>query len=226
MAKKGKPTGTETQRFIDIAEIKENVVVLKDGTLRGVLLVPSVNFALKSEIEQDALIAGYRDLINSLEYPVQVVIQSRKLNLEQYIQSLRDLEKVQQNELLKAQMVSYREFIKEILEIGQIMTKRFYVVVPFSPYSRKQKSFFTKLKEVLTPGQTIKVSQKFFEQYRKELETRMGQVQGSLVSLGLGNVQQIDTRGLIELYYNAYNPISSAAQPLKDTDQLRVETNF
>lgn len=221
----GSKIKAESQKYLDISEIKENAVVLKDGTLRGVLLVSSINFALKSEVEQNALISGYMEMINSFEYPIQVVIQSRKLNLDRYMQNLQTLEKDQKNELLKAQMSSYRAFIRELLEIGQIMTKRFYVVVPYSPFSNKQKNFFQKFQEVFTPGKSIKVSKKYFEKYKNELDIRIGQVQGSLSSLGL-NAVVLDTQSLIELYYNAYNPMTSAAQPLEDINKLRVESNF
>jgi hypothetical protein len=212
-----------TQKYIDIAEIKEDVVVMKDGTLRAVLLVSSINFALKAQEEQDALIAGYMDFLNSFKYPFQIVIQSRKLNMDQYLGSLRVLEKNQTNELLKGQMASYREYVRELVEIGEIMTKRFFVVVPYSPGTEdgKRKSWFQKFQEVFTPGQVIKISRKSFEEYSRELGIRVDQVIGQLGSMGLQSVR-LDTQSLIELYYNAYNPSTSESQQLGDLNEIQI----
>lgn len=220
MAKKS--TSPATHQYLDIAEIKEDVVVMKDGTLRAVVLVSSINFALKAEVEQNALIAGYMELINSFQYPVQVVIQSRRLNMDKYLTSISELERTQKNELLKTQMKSYREFVKQLLEIGEIMTKRFYMVIPFFPYEGKQKSFLSKLKEAFIPGEVIRISRKNFDEYKNELQIRTGQVLGSLNSLGL-NAVVLDTQSLIELYYNAYNPTTSASEPLVDINKLGIE---
>lgn len=220
MAKKS--TLPPTHQYLDIAEIREDVVVMKDGTLRAVVLVSSINFALKAEVEQNALIAGYMELINSFQYPVQVVIQSRKLNMDKYLSSIVELERTQKNELLKTQMKSYREFVKQLLEIGEIMTKRFYMVIPFFPYEGKQKGFFTKLKQAFIPGEVIRISRSNFDEYKNELQIRTGQVLGSLNSLGL-NAVVLDTQSLIELYYNAYNPSTSAAEPLADINKLGIE---
>ena len=143
--------GMPTQRFIDIAEIKGDVVVMKDGTLRAVVIVSSINFALKSTDEQEAIISSYMQLLNSLDHPLQVVIQSRRMNIEKYLDALKEQEKKQQNELLKAQIIDYREFINQLVELGDIMSKRFFVVIPFDPLSDKQKGFFARFKEALSP---------------------------------------------------------------------------
>ena len=138
--------GPSTQRFLDIAEIRENVVVLKDGTLRAVMMVSSINFALKSEDEQQAIIQGYMQFLNGLEYPIQVVIQSRKMNIDGYLGRLKTQEETITNELLKAQIRDYTSFINELVELGEIMQKRFFVVVPFDPLQDKQKNFMSKEK--------------------------------------------------------------------------------
>jgi len=163
------------------------------------------------------------DFLNSFIYPFQIVIQSRKLNLEKYLGNLEVLEKEQKNQLLKEQMGSYRTYVKELIEIGDIMTKKFYVILPFSPYAAKKKNFFVKLKELFTPGSVIKVSKKSFIDYKRELDIRVGQVLGSLNTMGL-NAVRLDTQSLIEVYYNAYNPVSSASQPLEDIRELQVES--
>src|SRR6185295_14391513 len=107
MARKAGNSTKSTQRFLEIAEVKEDVVVMKDGTLRVVLLVSSINFALKSEDEQTAIIQGYMSFLNSLDFPLQVVIQSRRLNIQGYLDKLVELEKTQTNDLLRMQTAEY-----------------------------------------------------------------------------------------------------------------------
>src|SRR3989338_9251921 len=119
-----------TQTYLPIAEIKDGTVLLKDGTLRAVLMVSSINFALKSEDEQNALISAYVGFLNSIDFPIQIVVQSRKLQIGPYLEKLGEIERAQTNELLKVQIADYRAFVTELIEIGQIMTKRYYVVVP------------------------------------------------------------------------------------------------
>src|SRR3989338_7914124 len=129
-----KPTAS-TKRFLDIAEIKEDVVVLKDGTMRAVLLCSSINFALKSDDEQQAIIQAYMQFLNALEYPIQIVMQSRRLNIDPYLETLIKSEKEQKNDLLRVQIIEYRNFISEMVKLGDIMSKRFYLVVPFDTLS-------------------------------------------------------------------------------------------
>jgi len=210
-----------TQQYLDIAEIKEDVVILKDGTLRTVLLASSVNFALKSTDEQNALIQGYMEFINSLNQPLQIVIQSRKLDVEGYLNRLKEAQKKQTNELLKMQIVNYIAYIKELVEIGEIMTKRFYIVISYNPSGEKKKNFFSRLSEALRPGAIIKVKREQFLKYKEEMYLTVSNIQGSLKSIGLDTVV-LDTQGLIELYYNSYNPKTSLNQTLKDVSQLEL----
>lgn len=220
MAKKS--TTASTQRYLDIAEIKENCVILKDGSLRGVVLVSSVNFALKSEDEQNALVAGYVEFLNSFEYPFQIIIQSRKLNIDAYLNQLRDQQKKLTNDLLRIQVAAYIQYVQELIELGQIMTKRFFVVVPYYPGTGKARSFWDRLKELFMPGSAITLQRDTFVKYRKELDLRVGRVVGQLQSMGIASVA-LDTQGMIELYYTVYNPKISSVQPLTDVTSLQVE---
>ena len=222
MARKAKRTTKSTQRFLEIAEIKEDVVILKDGTLRTVLLVSSINFALKSEEEQTAIIQSYMSFLNSLDFPLQILIQSRKLNIGKYLDHLGELEKEQANDLLKMQTAEYRQYIRELVEMGEIMNKRFYVVVPYDPLSDSQKGFFKRLLEALRPTIIVKVSQERFRRHRHELMQRTEHIISGLNSMSL-EVAVLDTQSLIELYYNTYNPELAALSPMVDTGQLRVE---
>ncbi len=218
---KPKP-GPSTVRFLDIAEIRDDVVVLKDGTLRVVLLVSSINFALKSEDEQEAIISAYVSFLNALDHSLEIVIQSRKLNIEKYRLELREREKTQTNELLKAQIVDYQSFIKDLVELGEIMSKRFYVVVPFDPFTAKKKGFFTRFREILSPGVAIKLKEKQFQDRKAELMIRVNNIVSGLTSMSL-TAAQLDTQTLIELYYSIYNPQTAETQKLADVAKIQVE---
>jgi len=210
-----------TQKYVDIGEIKEDTVVMRDGTMRAVLLVSSINFALKSEEEQNATISSYVSFLNNISFPLQIIIQSRELNIEEYIIRLREKEKEQTNELLKMQTADYIAYIQELVDMSRIMNKRFYVVVPYNPLSDKQKGFFARLFDLFRPDSAVKMRDKAFNNRRKELNRRVDNVLGGLTSMGLSAVQ-LDTQSLIELYYNTYNPITSANEKLVKTEKLRV----
>ena len=210
-----------TQQYIDIAEIKEDTVVMRDGTLRAVILVSSINFALKSEDEQNAIISAYVSFLNNIDFPLQIVIQSRELNIDNYLNTLREKGKEQTNELLKIQTSEYIQYINELIAMSKIMNKRFYIIVPYNPLSDKQKTFFSRFFDVFKPAKLIKMKSEKFLRRRAELTRRMDSIISGLNSIGL-NCVQLDTQSLIELYYNTYNPVTSSNQKLADISQLRV----
>jgi len=220
--KKPKRKSNTTQQNINIAEIKEDTVIMKDGTLRSVLLVSSINFSLKSENEQNAIIAAYVNFLNTLEFPLQIIIQSRKLNIEAYIKKLEDAEKNQSNDLLRLQIHDYRQYIRELIELGEIMTKRFYVVVPYNPLSDKQKGFFKRSLEVFRAAGVVRLNQERFLKRKRDLSLRLQHIIGSLNSIGVKSIV-LDTQSLIELYYNTYNPGIYEKQTLVDLNELKVE---
>lgn len=210
-----------TQQFLNIAEIKDNTVIMRDGTLRSVILASSINFALKSEDEQNAIIAAYVGFLNNLEFPLQIVIQSRELDIDNYINNLKQKEKEQTNELLKIQTVEYIQYVSELISIGKIMNKRFYVAVPYNPLSDKHKNFFTNFIEILKPVSLVQMKEKIFTRRRLELSKRVDGIISGLASMGISSVE-LDTQSLIELFYNVYNPSTSSNQKLVDVEQLRV----
>lgn len=220
--KKKKNSRPSAQQHLPIQEIREGVVVLRDGTMRGVFMVSSINFALKSEDEQNAIISSYVSFLNSIDHPLQIVVQSRQLQIQPYLDGLIEMEQQQQNELLRLQIADYRAFVQELVDIGEIMTKRFYVVVPYDPLSNKRKGFWTRMKEVLKPANTIRLKDERFQKRRQDLLGRMRQIQSGLESMGL-NVAQLDTQALIELYYSTFNPDISFAEQLGKMEELRVE---
>jgi hypothetical protein len=211
-----------TQKYLKIAEFRDNLVMMQDGTLRAILICSSVNFALKGEDEQSALISAYVQFLNSLDHPIQIVIQSRKLDIENYIRRLKDAEKKLQNELLRNQIVGYIAYIQQLIEMQEIMTKKFFIVVPFNPLGSKNKSFWTRLSETFFPAKIIKVKREVLAKYKQELDVRISNIQGNLAGMGVESAV-LDTQGLIELFYNAYNPVTGQNQKVTDLSQLQLE---
>lgn len=221
MIKKQKP-GVATQKRLEIAEIRDGMVVLRDGTVRGVIAVSSINFALKSEEEQEAIISAYVGFLNTLEYPLQIVIQSRRLNIDDYLARLKQSELQQSNELLKTQIADYRSFVASLISLGQIMSKRFFVVVPYDPLTNKRKGFFSRFKELFSPAVVIRLKEERFAERKKSLDARLAQAMSGLGSIGL-DARPLDTQSLIELYYEAYNPDIRETQKLTDVASVRAE---
>lgn len=222
MATKSKP-GPATQRYLDIAEIRDDMVLLKDGTVRAVLLVSSINFSLKSSDEQQAIIQAYMTFLNGLEYPFQVLIQSRRMNIDAYIASLVEQERKTENDLLRAQIADYRSFVNELVELGQIMQKRFYIVLPYDPITNKRKGFFSRLQDALSPSGASKLSAKQLSDRQEQLSRRVDLVIGQLGSMGLQSAR-LDTQSLIELYYTAYNPDLFENERLGDLSEVSYDT--
>lgn len=218
---KPKP-GPATSTFLDIAEIRDDMVILKDGTVRSVLLVSSINFSLKSEEEQEAIIQAYMSFLNSIEFPIQIVIQSRRMNIDGYLKALQEQQRKTENDLLRTQIADYRAFVSELVELGQIMQKRFYLVLPYDPLTNKQKKFFSRLSEAMSPAAAAKLNEKQLADRIEQLARRVGIVQGELSSMGL-NSARLDTQSLIELYYTVYNPDIFDLEKLTDIPELKLE---
>lgn len=129
-----RPTSTSpTQQYLDVAEVKDGTIILKNGALRAVLAVSAINFDLKSSDEQEAIVAHYQNFLNSVDFPIQILISSRKLNMDNYLEFLTEKEKSQPNELLRFQISEYKNFIEQLISAANIMDKSFYIVIPFLP---------------------------------------------------------------------------------------------
>jgi hypothetical protein len=220
--KKSKKSKPNAQAYLPLAEIKDGVVILKDGTMRVVMITSSINFSLKTEDEQNALISSYVSFLNGLDFPLQICVQSRKLQIKPYLDKLGIKEKEQTNELLRIQIADYRAFVKEYVEIGQIMTKSFYVIVPYDPLSNKRKSFWARFQEVIKPALTVRLKEDRFQKRKADLDVRVRQVLSGLGGMGL-EVQQLDTQSLIELFYTTYNPDISFAEGLEPINKIQIE---
>lgn len=217
-----KKTKSSTQKFLPISGIRNDCLVLKDGTLRGILLCSSINFALKSEKEQNAIISGYINFINSLEWPIQILIQSRQLNIDPYLESLSLLEKGQVNDLLRLQMRDYINYVRELVKLGGIMLKKFFIVIPYNPLGDKKKNFIDRIFYAVNTPSLIKIKREQFEHYRSELFKRLEYVASEISSIGV-NAIPLDTQSLVELFYNIYNPTESVLEKIDDIKKLKIE---
>ncbi|HBB03031.1 MAG: Type IV secretory pathway VirB4 protein [Candidatus Peregrinibacteria bacterium GW2011_GWF2_38_29] len=216
-----------TQMYMRVSEIHDDTVVLKNGGLRTILKCTALNFNLKSEQEQNALISGYQAFLNTLDFPVQIVVRSKKMDIDQYIEKLKKLSEGQQNPLLRQQTFEYADFIQKLVEYADIMAKEFYVVVPFNPFRAEKANFFDKFLARLRPADStaeIKKRHSEFEQLKKDLTQRVNVVKSGLENCGVKN-DQLSTQELIELFYNTYNPQASRNQKVKDVGQLNLEVN-
>lgn len=193
-----------TQQFLAIDQIKDGVVILKTGGLRMILMASSINFELKASEEQDLIISSYQGFLNSLDFPTQFVIQSRKLNIKPYLEMLRQREKEQPNELLKIQINEYREFVQSLVETQNIMSKTFYAVVSYAPVEIKSAGLLEQFTTSLKPKKAVMKEEKFAE-HRAQLLQRVEAVSAGLGRLGVRTIP-LKTEELVELFYGLYNP--------------------
>lgn len=197
-----------SQNIVPIKEIKDGVIVLKDDSLRTVLMTSSLNFSLKSDEEQTGIIIQYQNFLNSLDFSLQFFIQSRNINIEPYLEIITKRRKEEVNDLLKVQMKEYTEFIREFVDITKIVSKNFYIVVPYSPtilesggssVLKSLGAFFKK-----TPD-SLDASQEKFEEHKNQLQQRANAITQSLPRFGIEGIP-LNTEELIELFYSLYNP--------------------
>src|SRR3989344_890601 len=214
MPKESQPT----QKFIEIESARENTLILKNGALRKVLMVSGVNFDLKSEEEQGLITYAYQNFLNSLDFSVQIFVHSRRLNIEGYIKRLEAREGEEQNELLKAQIAGYREFVASFVSQNPIMAKTFFIVVPFDPIQLPSAAkggilgIFSKKAANTTAASQDK--EKEFQHNLLQLGQRTDRVVSGLTGIGL-QAAALDNEALIELFYNLYNPESVEKRTLE-----------
>lgn len=221
-APKAGPGTPSTVKYLQFAEVRNDTVIMKDGTLRAVLLVSSINFFLKSEDEQTAIIQAYMQLLNTFDFPIQIVIQSRKFDISKYLVRLGEKEKEQTNELLRLQIADYRQFVTELVELGDIMDKKFYVVVPYDPVSDTKRGFASQLKNLFVAAGEVQLKNEQFLKRKHFLDQRVANVMGGLVGMGL-NAATLDTQSLIELLYAMYNPDTAPQEKMVETDTIQLE---
>jgi len=195
-----------TQSFIGLKNVDGDIVTLKDGGLRQVVLVSGVNLDLQSEEERGAVLELYQRFLNSLDFPVQILVHSRKFNIAKYISHVEEREKIETNELLKNQIFEYKHFIADFVKENDIMTKIFLVVVPFNPvHLVPQSGFLSRLFKRKTSASATSVNDQESQINIRQLRQRTDQVIDGLQSVGLRAVV-LESEELLELYYNFYNP--------------------
>lgn len=203
-----------TQDFVPIKEVRDGIVVLKDGAMRGIVLASSLNFSLKSDDERNAIIMQFQDFVNSLDFAVQISIQSRRLDIRPYIALLEDTYKEQVNDLMKIQTREYIEFIKKFTETTNIMTKSFFIVVPYDPAMINLKGGIgASLFQKKSASEKIQEKQAGFEENRTQLEQRVSVVEQGLSRCGI-RVIRLGTEEVIELFYKIFNP-GDTEKPIK-----------
>ncbi|MEK7514276.1 MAG: hypothetical protein AAB587_00415 [Patescibacteria group bacterium] len=207
-----------TQEFIPIQDVKDGIVMLKDGSLRAVIMASSLNFALKGEEEKNSIIFQFQNLLNSLDFSLQIFIQSRRLDIRPYLALIEQQYKEQVNDLMKIQIQEYMGFIKSFTESTNIMTKNFFMVVPYSPAFLQGKNIsdlgrlgLGKRKE--DAGEKARNTEAAFEENRTQLEQRVSIVEQGLTRCGIRTVM-LGTEEVIELFYKIFNP-EETERPIK-----------
>jgi hypothetical protein len=212
------PASKATQSFVPVKEVRNGVVLLKDGGYRGILLCSSVNFALKSEDEQKGIIGGFQTFLNTLDFTVQIVVHSRKMDIRPYLELLQARLAVQSTELMQLQLREYISFIQNMVEGSDIMTKMFYVVVPYAPAGASEITHAIEGIGKAKPQTATEANENDFEEYRVQLEQRMSLVASGLAASGL-RAAALGTEEVIELMYRSFNlgdmenPIRMTATP-------------
>ncbi len=203
-----------TQSLISVKEIRRGIIILKNGSLRSVLQVSGINMDLKSLEEQNIILTGWRTLLNNLDFPLEVICHSRRVNIESYLTILTERIKKETNELLKIQGEDYYSFISGLVSENKIMTKKFFLVVPYDPIKIEVKSFLSDLLQSFKEMFQIKttafsatkpLSDEEFNQYYQQLLIRQGIIINTLTRIGV-EVRAVSTKEIIEILYNLYNP--------------------
>jgi hypothetical protein len=204
MQKPSQNKGVATRAALRISEIRDDIVIMQDGTLRAVLAVSSTNFDLKSEEEQNGIVYGYQRFLNSLDFPVQILMQSRRLDIADYVGKLKVATSHLTNELLKMQATYYTEYVTQLVAEANVMSKSFYVIVPLSQSVNPAAGGF--LSRLFGGGASKQANEKLenIRHYSEQIQQRVDSIVSNLSGLGL-RIVRLDTGALIELYYNSYN---------------------
>ncbi len=207
-----------TQEFVPLKEVRDGIVILKDGSLRALLMASSINLALKSQDEQEAIIGQFQNFLNSLEFTVQFFIESRDLDIRPYVAILEERYAAELDDLMKVQIREYIAFIKDFTERSNIMSKNFFIVVPYDPALVARGGVMAAVGGLIPSkgsSRGVGVTDEQFEQYRTQLEQRVAVVEQGLVRTGV-RVAPLGTEEVIELFYKLLNP-GELEKPLQVT---------
>lgn len=221
--KNAKPD-VSTQLHLPIASIHDDTVILKNGGIRTIIETNAVNFNLKSEEEQNAIIFSYQNFLNTLDFPTQILVKSQRLDIDSYIEKLSKLAENQSNKLIKKQTYDYIEYIQRLVEYAYIMEKKFYVVIPYDPLRSRDLNFFQKFFARLKKRDQvsdIKTRDKEFAEIKKYLVQRTNMVKNQLENIGL-KVKILENPELIKLLHDSYNLKSARNQKISDLDKVQM----
>jgi hypothetical protein len=211
-----------TQEFVPIKEVRDGIIILKDGSLRSLLMASSINLALKGADEQQAIIGQFQNFLNSLEFTVQFFIESRDLDIRPYIALLEDRYAQELDDLMKIQIREYMAFIKDFTSRANIMTKNFFIVVPYDPALLVRGSGVSGAISSIFPsggGSSATLTNQQFEEYRTQLEQRVSVIEQGLVRTGV-RIVTLGTEEVIELFYKLFNP-GELEKPLQVTQMTQ-----
>jgi len=224
--KPAKTNPNSTQNTLQIAEIRDGIVIMNDGSFRSVVMVKSINFDLMSPQEREAVEYSYQGFLNSLYFPVQMFVRSQKVDLRPYIEKLDKIRSEHDNMLLALLMEDYIQFMADLATQTNIMDKKFFVVIPYIPTVNAQKAveasknFITKLTGTFSKNEEhVVINEADLEAAKTELRNRIQAVLAGLLQSGIQGLP-LDTQELIELYYDAYNPDTATRQQLKNFSDL------
>lgn len=198
-----------TQRFLPFSEIKDNILILKNWWARVILKASSINFNLKSEVEQTSLIMAYQWFLNSLDFPIQILIRSKKLDIDNYIVWIEEIATKHENKLLREQTLEYASYIKKLVEYANIMDKQFYVIIPIDWISNEKKWFFDFVWDIFSSwwekASDIRIRLMNFEKLKKKIKPRVDAIKAGLWWIWI-QTDQLWTTDIIKLFYQIYNP--------------------
>ena len=224
-----KKNPNSTQNMLEIAEIRDGIVIMNDGSFRSVIMVKSINFDLMSGQEQEAVEYSYQGFLNSLDFPIQISIKTQRIDMQPYIDKLEKIRNEHDNMLLAMLMDDYIFYIENLSQQTNIMDKKFYVVIPFynvqdeSKNLAQSKNFVSGMLQLFSKSEThVVINEATLEKAKTELRNRVQAVLGGLTQAGIRGLP-LDTQELIELYYDTYNPDTATRQQLHNIDDLTAD---
>lgn len=205
------------QNSLKLSEVRDSMVIMADGTFRAVIACQSINFDLMSDREREGVEYSYQNFLNSLNFPVQILVRSQRVDIGPYIDKLLEVRRSQDNMLLGVLMDDYINFIDVLSQEANIMDKSFYITIPYFPNGDAQnlldqgKGFFGKL--FAKPVAVTRIDNNTYQKAKSEIKNRVDSVMAGLFQIGVQSVQ-LNTKELGELYYNFYNPDTAVREPL------------
>lgn len=209
--------GRAAQDFVPVREVRNGTLIMKDGGLRAVLMASSVNFALKSDVEQESILGAFQTFLNTLDFSVQIVIQSRELDIRPYLELLTQREQEQESELMRLQLREYRSFVEQFMDRTDIMRKYFYIVVPYTPvFGSGGGSGIASQIPFLGGNNEKEEDTEVFRDQQAQLNQRVAVVSQGLNAAGVRTVK-LGTEEVLELLYRSFNP-GVFETPIKQQD--------